>query len=69
MMGQDFIKREPRYCLWLKDADPDLVRLPKVRERVEKVREMRAQSSKAATREKALTPTLFDETNSQRQIS
>ncbi|MBR6315280.1 MAG: class I SAM-dependent DNA methyltransferase [Clostridia bacterium] len=61
MMGKDFIERKPRYCLWLKDADPNLTKLPKVHARVEAVKQFREKSSKAATREKALTPTLFDE--------
>ncbi len=62
MMGKDFIQRRPRYCLWLKGANPaELKKCPRVLERVEKVRAFRLQSSKAATREKANTPTLFDE--------
>lgn len=62
MMGKDFIERKPRYCLWLKDASPALLRqCHQVMERVQKVREFRLKSSKAATRQKAETPTLFDE--------
>lgn len=62
MMGKDFIERKPRYCLWLKGADPSLMRqCHRVMERVQNVREFRLKSSKAATRSKADTPTLFDE--------
>ncbi len=62
MMGKDFIDRKPHYCLWLVDADPGLLkRCPQVRERIDKVREFRLRSKKAATRQKADTPTLFDE--------
>ena len=62
MMGKDFIERKPRYCLWLKDASPALLRqCHQVMERVQKVREFRLKSTKAATRQKAETPTLFDE--------
>lgn len=62
MMGKDFIQRKPRYCLWLKGAKPaDLLRCPEILERVEKVRQYRQQSTKANTRAKAETPTLFDE--------
>ena len=62
MMGKDFIERKPRYCLWLKDANPAVLRqCHQVMERVQKVREFRLKSSKAATRQKAETPTLFDE--------
>lgn len=62
MMGKDFIERKSRYCLWLDGADVSLLRkCKKVLERVDNVREFRLQSSKAATRAKAETPTLFDE--------
>ena len=62
MMGKDFIERKPRYCLWLKDANPTLLRqCHRVMERVQNVREFRLGSSKVATRKKAETPTLFDE--------
>ena len=62
MMGKDFIERKPRYCLWLQGANPTLLRqCHQVAERVQKVRDFRLKSSKAATRLKADTPTLFDE--------
>jgi hypothetical protein len=61
-MGAEFINGKDRYCLWLVDAQPsDLRSLPLVRERVERVREFRQASKKAATRKKADTPWLFDE--------
>ena len=62
MMGKDFIQRKPRYCLWLVGANPsDLKKCKQVLARVDKVREYRLQSPKAATQKKAQTPTLFDE--------
>ncbi|MBQ8691512.1 MAG: class I SAM-dependent DNA methyltransferase [Synergistaceae bacterium] len=62
MMGKDFINRKPRYCLWLVDATPtDIKNMPLVYKRIEAVSEFRLASSKAATRRKAATPTLFDE--------
>ncbi|MBQ7578056.1 MAG: hypothetical protein IJT21_07325 [Synergistaceae bacterium] len=62
MMGADFIQRKPRYCLWLVNANPDdIMRCPKVLERVKRVREFRLESKKEATKRKAETPTLFDE--------
>jgi hypothetical protein len=62
MMGKDFIQRKPRYCLWLQGANPsELRKCSRVLRRVENVREFRLKSSKAATRAKADTPTLFDE--------
>jgi hypothetical protein len=62
MMGNDFINGKKRYCLWLKGANPSLLRkYPEVVNRVKKVKEFRLNSSKAATRKKAETPYLFDE--------
>ena len=62
MMGKDFIDRKPRFCIWLKDAEPSLVRkCPAILQRVENVRKFRLKSTKAATRVKADTPMLFDE--------
>ena len=62
MMGKDFIERKARYCLWLKNANPTLLRqCHHVVERVQKVHEFRMKSSKASTRQKADTPALFDE--------
>ena len=62
-MGAEFIRGEDRYCLWLEGITPnELAELPTVRKRVEQARLMRLASSKAATRKKAETPWLFDET-------
>ena len=62
MMGKDFIERKPRFCIWLQGANPALLRqCHRVVERVQKVRDFRLKSTKAATRLKADTPTLFDE--------
>ena len=61
-MGEEFIKGKDRYCLWLVDCPPQkITKMPAVRERVLKVKEMREKSTKAATRKKAETPWLFDE--------
>ena len=62
MMGKDFIQRKPRYCIWLVGANPsELKKCPTIMQRVSSVREFRLKSTKAATRAKADTPTLFDE--------
>lgn len=62
MMGKDFIDRSPRYCLWLVNVSPKLLReCPQVLKRVEAVKEYRLQSPKEATRRCAETPTLFAE--------
>jgi hypothetical protein len=62
MMGKDFIQRKPRYCLWLVNVSPSIIKqCSKVFERIEKVREYRLASPKVATKKKAETPMLFDE--------
>lgn len=60
--AQEFINNVPRYCLWLVDCPPQELRaMPKVLERVEAVKKMRRESSKAATRKWAEQPTIFTE--------
>ena len=62
MMGKDFIDRKPRWCFWLVDANPsELKKCPILLKRIENVRDFRLKSTKEATRQKADTPTLFDE--------
>ena len=62
MMGKDFIDRKPRWCFWLVGANPtELRKCPILTKRIENVRNFRLKSSKAMTRQKADTPTLFDE--------
>ncbi len=60
--AEGFIHDIHRWCLWLEDCKPhELHAMPKVLERIGAVAEMRKKSDKAATREKAKTPTLFTE--------
>ena len=60
MMGKDFINRHPRYCIWLKGANPTVLRsCHQVIERVEKVRAFRLSSNRSSTLKAAETPTLF----------
>ena len=62
MGSDDFINGHTRWCLWLLNINPkDLRTLPLVMDRVEKVREFRSASTKAATREYANYPTRFME--------
>jgi hypothetical protein len=62
MMGKDFLERKYRYCLWLDGVSPEKIKkCPKVMERIKNVRDFRLASKKAATRQKAETPMLFDE--------
>lgn len=58
----DFIHKQPRYCLWLKNCPPNEIRtMPSVMERIEAVRTFRLSSKKEQTRRRALTPYLFAE--------
>jgi hypothetical protein len=60
--SDEYINNFKRYCLWLKDIEPSELReLKLVKERVEKVKTFRLQSTKEATRKTANTPTLFAE--------
>lgn len=60
MMGSDFIQRKPRYCLWLKHANPaELKKCPKILERINKVKEFRLASNRTSTLKAAETPSLF----------
>ncbi len=60
--GDDFINNKKRYCLWLKDCSPSLLRQCKLTiQRVENVKSFRLASKKEATRRCAETPTLFME--------
>ncbi len=58
--SQEFINQSPRYCLWLGECQPNVLRqLPECRKRVEAVREFRLSSKSAGTVKLADTPTRF----------
>ena len=60
--AEEFLNGKKRYCLWLAGISPQkLIRMPKVLERVQAVKEFRLSSKKAATRKWADMPTLFTE--------
>ena len=60
--ADEFINNRNRYCLWLKNAEPDELRKMKlVAERVENVRKTRSESKREATKKLANTPWLFGE--------
>ena len=60
--ASDYINNHIRYCLWLNDIDPKLLReMPNVMNRVELVKQFRLESKKEATRKCADTPTRFME--------
>ena len=58
----EYINNVDRYCLWLVDAAPsEILKMPLVMERIEKVRQFRLASPKKATQVSADTPMLFQE--------
>ncbi|MCH8879597.1 MAG: class I SAM-dependent DNA methyltransferase [Planctomycetes bacterium] len=60
--GEEFLNNKERWCLWLVDAQPRLIRSNStVRSRVDGVRRFRLSSSRERTRELAETPALFGE--------
>ena len=60
--AEEFLHNKPRYCLWLVDCPPHKLRdMPLVKERIAKVKEMRAASPKIPTQKLAATPALFAE--------
>ena len=60
--AKDFIDGNVRYCLWLVDADPALLRnIPFVLDRLRRNREYRLASSRTATKKLADYPSLFGE--------
>jgi hypothetical protein len=60
--AHEFLNGYKRWCLWLKNANPtDLKEAKLVKERVENVRKLRAESSRQATQKLAAFPTLFGE--------
>jgi hypothetical protein len=60
--SDEFINNVSRWCLWLKDMEPQALRKsPQIMERVELVKQMRLHSTKLATRAWANRPTLFTE--------
>ena len=60
--SEEYINKGERYCLWLVNVEPSVLKSCKpLRERLEKVKEMRLASTKAATRQWADRPHLFTE--------
>ena len=60
--AEEFLNGKKRYCLWLVGISPQkLIKMPKVLERVQAVKEFRLSSKKAATQKWADMPTLFTE--------
>jgi hypothetical protein len=60
--GDEFINNTERYCLWLKNADPNLIaKSSLVKERIEKVKKFRLASGRQATNKLASYSGLFGE--------
>ena len=58
----EFIRGIERYCIWIDDADvQEALAIPSIKERVNAVRKMRENSTKAATVTSAKTPYRFGE--------
>ncbi len=62
LSAHEFLNGLERWCLWLKEASPkEILELKHVKDRVEKVKEHRLNSNRAATQKLAAFPTLFGE--------
>ena len=58
----EFIRSEERYCLWIQNEHLDeALRIPGIRQRIDRVRAIRLESPKAATRAMASRPHAFGE--------
>jgi hypothetical protein len=62
MGSVEFIRGDVRWCLWIPDACSHVaLSIPPIMERIEKVRQIRLESTKASTRDFAKTPYRFTE--------
>jgi hypothetical protein len=62
LSGDEFINGKTRWCLWLKDVQPNEIKESKlILERVQNVKEFRKKSTKIPTQKAANFPTLFAE--------
>lgn len=60
--ADELLYNTKRYCLWLKDAGPSLIKsIPEIKDRIEKVKLFRSKSTKEPTRKMANFPSLFAE--------
>jgi hypothetical protein len=58
----EYINNEDRWCLWLKDSSPNLLRtIPEITRRLDLVKDFRTKSKKNATQKWAKVPSLFIE--------
>ena len=60
--AEEFINNKERYCLWLKDIEPSEYKdIKPIINAIDKVRELRENSKRNATKKLAITPYLFGE--------
>ncbi|MBS1815189.1 MAG: class I SAM-dependent DNA methyltransferase [Acidobacteria bacterium] len=60
--AEEFINGIDRYCFWLIGVEPSVIRSShELRERIDRIRKARQNSTREATRRLAATPTLFGE--------
>jgi hypothetical protein len=60
--GEELINGGSRWCLWLKNIEPSILRdMPRVLSRVKNVQEWRNSRNRETTKKLASTPTLFAE--------
>jgi len=60
--AEEFINNKERYCIWLKDIEPSIYKNNSIIvEAIKKVKELRENSNREATRKLAITPYLFGE--------
>lgn len=60
--AEDYINNKPRYCIWLRGIAPNMYRnYPYIINRIEQVKKVRSESTRAATKELATVPMLFGE--------
>lgn len=60
--ASEFINNKTRWCLWLKDVHPNLIKkIPPIIEAVENVKQLRLKSNREATKKLAAVPALFGE--------
>lgn len=62
--GAGFLNNSPKYCLWLGDCSPDILRkMPRCLELVKNVKAYREKSNRASTKKLAEKPTRFQTEN------
>ena len=62
LSAREFLNGKQRFCIWLEDVSPSLIKqLKLVQIRIQKVKELRLNSSRTATQKLAKYPSLFGE--------